>query len=116
LHGVSDDDQPEEIEITMFEKIQNPREIRLRLHLNQQDFWGQIGVTQSGGSRYESGRNMPKPVRELLRLVHVDKIDLKKINRSDVALISYLKSTQPALYRRLKTEATARASRRGARR
>ena len=99
----------------MFEKIQNPREIRLRLNLNQQDFWGQIGVTQSGGSRYESGRNMPKPVRELLRLVHVDRVDLKKINRGDVALISYLKS-QPTLYRRLKTEASTRAPARRGRR
>ncbi|MEO8003604.1 MAG: helix-turn-helix transcriptional regulator [Betaproteobacteria bacterium] len=93
----------------MFEKIQNPREIRLRLNLNQQEFWGQIGVTQSGGSRYESGRNMPKPVRELLRLVHVDQVDLKKINRNDVALISYLKAAQPALYRKLKTEASTRS-------
>jgi transcriptional regulator with XRE-family HTH domain len=93
----------------MFEKIQNPREIRLRLNLNQQEFWGQIGVTQSGGSRYESGRNMPKPVRELLRLVHVDQVDLKKINRNDVALITYLKAAQPALYRRLKTEASTRS-------
>jgi len=100
----------------MFEKIQNPRAIRLRLNLNQQEFWGQIGVTQSGGSRYESGRNMPKPVRELLRLVHVDQIDLKKINRGDVALISYLKSAQPALYRRLKTEAGTRIPRRRGRR
>jgi len=109
---LSADDQPEKIEMNMFEKIQNPREIRLRLNLNQQEFWGQIGVTQSGGSRYESGRNMPKPVRELLRLVHVDQIDLKKINRGDVALISYLKSAQPALYRRLKTEAGTRGRRR----
>jgi len=109
---LSADDQPEKIEMNMFEKIQNPREIRLRLNLNQQEFWGQIGVTQSGGSRYESGRNMPKPVRELLRLVHVDQIDLKKINRGDVALISYLKSAQPALYRRLKTEAGTRSRRR----
>jgi DNA-binding transcriptional regulator YiaG len=108
----SDDDQPQKTEMTMFEKIQNPREIRVRLNLNQQEFWGQIGVTQSGGSRYESGRNMPKPVRELLRLVHVDQIDLKKINRGDVALISYLKSAQPALYRRLKTEASTRLPRR----
>lgn len=108
----SDDDQPEKTGMTMFEKIQNPREIRVRLNLNQQEFWGQIGVTQSGGSRYESGRNMPKPVRELLRLVHVDQIDLKKINRLDVALISYLKSAQPALYRRLKSEASTRLPRR----
>ena len=110
---LSADDQPEKIEMNMFEKIQNPREIRLRLNLNQQEFWGQIGVTQSGGSRYESGRNMPKPVRELLRLVHVDRIDLKKINRGDVALISYLKSAQPALYRRLKAQASSRLPRRG---
>jgi transcriptional regulator with XRE-family HTH domain len=113
---LSADDQPETTEMKMFEKIQNPREIRLRLNLNQQEFWGQIGVTQSGGSRYESGRNMPKPVRELLRLVHVDQIDLKKINRGDVALISYLKSAQPALYRRLKTEAGTRIPRRRGRR
>ena len=100
----------------MFEKIQNPREIRLRRNLNQQEFWGQIGVTQSGGSRYESGRNMPKPVRELLRLVHVDQIDLKKINKADVALITYLKLAQPALYRRLKSEAGTRGSGRRTRR
>ena len=39
------------------EKMLNPREIRHRLGLNQQEFWGRIGVTQSGGSRYESGRD-----------------------------------------------------------
>src|SRR4026207_2326679 len=94
------------------DKVSKPRDIRHRLGLNQQEFWGQIGVTQSGGSRYESGRNMPKPVRELLRLVHVDQIDLKKINRSDVALISYLKLAQPTLYRRLKSEASTRSPRR----
>jgi predicted transcriptional regulator len=99
-----------------FERITNPREIRRRLRLNQQEFWSQVGVTQSGGSRYESGRNMPKPVQELLRVVHVDQIDLKKINKSDVAVISYLKTVEPALYRRLKTEATSHVSRRRARR
>jgi transcriptional regulator with XRE-family HTH domain len=104
------------IEMKMFDKIQNPREIRLRLGMNQQEFWGRIGVTQSGGSRYESGRNMPKPVRELLRVVHLDQIDLKKINRSDVAVLSYLKSSEPALYRRLRTEASGhRGPRRGRR-
>ena len=100
----------------MFEKIANPRQIRQRLGMNQQEFWGRIGVTQSGGSRYESGRNMPKPVRELLRVVHVDRIDLKKINKGDVAVISYLKSADPALYRRLKNEASTSAERRSSRR
>ena len=100
----------------MLAKIQNPRGIRRRLGMNQQEFWGRIGVTQSGGSRYESGRNMPKPVQELLRVVHVDQIDLKKLNKSDVAVLYYLKRAEPALYRRLKTEASSHVSRRRARR
>jgi len=88
------------------ETTPNPRGIRLRLGLNQQEFWGRIGVTQSGGSRYESGRRMPKPVRALLRLVHVDQVDIRKLSKGDVALISYLKAAQPGLYRRLKVAAT----------
>lgn len=34
--------------------------------LNQSQFWGPLGVTQSGGSRYESGRMVPAPVNALL--------------------------------------------------
>src|SRR3954452_8022250 len=89
-----------------FERISNPREIRRRLRMNQQEFWGRIGVTQSGGSRYESGRSMPKPVRELLLLVHVDQIDVRKIPRDDFRVLSYLKTSEPALYKRLRTQAT----------
>jgi hypothetical protein len=44
--------------------------------------------------------------------VHVGQIDLKKLNKGDIAVISYLKNAEPALYRRLKTEATGHASRR----
>lgn len=99
----------------MFAKIHNPRGIRRRLGMNQQEFWGRIGVTQSGGSRYESGRSMPKPVQELLRVVHVGQIDLKKLNKGDVAVISYLKSAEPALYRKLKTEASGHMPRRRSR-
>ena len=45
-------------------------EIRRKLGLNQSQFWSQIGVTQSGGSRYESGRNIPRPVQMLLRIAY----------------------------------------------
>jgi DNA-binding transcriptional regulator YiaG len=41
---------------------------RKALGENQSVFWTRFGVTQSGGSRYESGRNIPKPVRMLLTL------------------------------------------------
>lgn len=33
---------------------------------NQTEFWSRFGVTQSGGSRYESGREVPAPVAILV--------------------------------------------------
>lgn len=89
--------------------IQNPRDIRRKLGLNQQDFWSKVGVTQSGGSRYESGRNMPKSVRELLRLVHVEQIDLARVKRDDFEIAEYLKGTHPDLYASLKKAVAVRA-------
>lgn len=85
-----------------------PREIRRKLGLNQQQFWSKIGVTQSGGSRYESGRNMPKPVRELLRLVHVEGIDIQSIKREDQDVIEYLRNEEPELLKSLKKSAKGR--------
>ena len=85
--------------------IMNPREIRQRLGMNQEQFWTQIGVTQSGGSRYEGGRSMPKPVRELLRLVHVEQIDLSKVKKEDFEVIEYLKTQQPQLYQNMRRDA-----------
>jgi len=93
----------------LFDRVLNPREIRRRLGLNQEQFWTQIGVTQSGGSRYESGREMPKPVRELLRLVHVEQIDLSQVKRVDFEIISYLKSSHPDLYRTLRRAVKSRS-------
>lgn len=86
----------------------DPREIRRKLGLNQQQFWSKIGVTQSGGSRYESGRNMPRPVRELLRLVHVEQVDIQRVKKEDVEIIDYLKSEDPDLYKTLKKSAKAK--------
>lgn len=92
----------------VFEKIENPRDIRKKLGMNQQEFWSQIGVTQSGGSRYESGRNMPKPVRELLRLVHIERLDLAKANRVDLEIALLLKEKDSELYKNLKKVAKAK--------
>lgn len=92
----------------LLERVLNPREIRRRLGLNQEQFWTQIGVTQSGGSRYESGREMPKPVRELLRLVHVEQVDLSQIKRADFEIIAYLRESHPDLYRSLRRAVKSR--------
>ena len=93
--------------VKAIEKI-DAREIRRKLGLNQQQFWSTLGVTQSGGSRYESGRNMPKPVRELLRLVHVEQIDIQRIKRDDIDVIEYLKSEESELYKTLKKSAKSK--------
>ena len=85
-------------------KTFKPRHLRQRLGLNQQEFWSAVGVTQSGGSRYETGRSMPKPVCELVRLVHVEGIDLSRARGKDFMIANRLRSTNPALYRRLMRE------------
>ncbi len=85
-------------------KLFKPRLLRQRLGLNQRDFWSAIGVTQSGGSRYETGRNMPRPVSELLRLVHVEGINLAHARGEDFLIADRLRSSNPAMYRRIKGE------------
>lgn len=63
---------------------------RKRLGLNQQTFWSSLGVTQSGGSRYESGRNLPRPVAVLLMLRETG-----KVKRADIeAALSAIQKTK----------------------
>jgi transcriptional regulator with XRE-family HTH domain len=47
-------------------------ELRKRTGLIQAEFWRRVGVTQSGGSRYENGRPLSKSVRTLLVLAYGD--------------------------------------------
>jgi len=51
-----------------FRPIRDVRGFRRRAGMNQLEFWGQFGVTQSGGSRHESGRRMNKPLIALIRI------------------------------------------------
>lgn len=44
------------------------RALRQKLNLNQSEFWAPFQTTQSGGSRYESGRDIPEPVQVLLNI------------------------------------------------
>lgn len=53
---------------------------RKKESLNQMDFWKRYGVTQSGGSRYESGRNIPKPLAILLWLHKSGKVTDKDLS------------------------------------
>jgi transcriptional regulator with XRE-family HTH domain len=42
--------------------------------MNQSAYWSRFGVTQSGGSRYESGRNIPLPTAMLMWLREAGKL------------------------------------------
>lgn len=61
----------------------DPRKLREKSGLNQTAFWSEIGVTQSGGSRYETGRNIPRPVRLLLQIVYVQGHSVAALMASD---------------------------------
>ena len=50
--------------------IKNYRELRRKMDISQSEFWNRLGITQSGGSRYESGRNVPKPTQTVIHLAY----------------------------------------------
>jgi transcriptional regulator with XRE-family HTH domain len=70
----------------------DPRALRIQLDLNQQEFWSAIGVTQSGGSRYENDRRIPKPVMELLRLRYQLGIKLDGITTTNAQVVRAIAS------------------------
>ena len=44
---------------------------------------------------------MPKPVRELLRLVHIERVDLERVNGKDLFVLRLLKEQEAETYHRL---------------
>lgn len=58
---------------------EDARRLRRKLQLNQQQFWAPLRVHQSGGSRYETGRVIPEPVKLLLNIVYGTNRQAEKI-------------------------------------
>ena len=52
--------------------------MRQKAGTNQSVFWSRVGIGQSAGSRYESGRNIPRPVQMLLRIAYGAKTQAAK--------------------------------------
>lgn len=48
----------------------DPLKERTKAGESQQTYWRRFGVTQSCGSRYETGRNISKPIRMLVALAN----------------------------------------------
>lgn len=61
--------------------LQNLVEFRKQFDENQSDFWSRFCVTQSGGSRYESGQNISGPVGLLLLAYSEGILDDKTLAR-----------------------------------
>ena len=75
-----------------------PKDLRMELGLTQADFWMPVGVSQSGGSRYESGRKLPASTSTLLHLVHIEGLDINQLDGNDVRVGRRLRETDPEAY------------------
>lgn len=60
---------------------------RRQVKESQKTFWARFGVTQSRGSRFELGANIPKPVMILLRLyfeARISEEDIRAVSQKRV--------------------------------
>lgn len=79
------------------------RFIRKQLGMGQLEFWQAIGVTQSAGSRYESGQNMSAQIAELVRIRYVEKLPLARVKAEYIHIALALKERDSELYQSLKS-------------
>ncbi len=84
-----------------------PKELRSKMGLTQGGFWAPVGVSQSGGSRYETGRKLPASISTLLHLVHIEGIDLNKLKGAHALVGRYLSETDPTTFEQLLKAAKA---------
>ena len=79
------------------------KKLRQSTGMNQSQFWAAVNVTQSGGSRYESGRKMPAAVAIMVDLVHVRRVKLDELpSADDIKLLHMIKTQHQDLYHNLK--------------
>ena len=92
------------VEVKLPPKIKYPKTpeqllaLRRSLNLGQSAFWLRLGVTQSGGSRYENGRPLPVAVGMLLDTVYIKGVALERLAANDFAILDLLKTQHPDLY------------------
>lgn len=90
---------------------QSPKELRVKLGLTQGGFWAPVGVSQSGGSRYETGRKLPAAISTLLHLVHIEGVDLGALKGQHALVGRYLSEQDPETYAKLLKAAQAASER-----
>jgi hypothetical protein len=73
--------------------VSRPREARKAAGVNQTTFWTLFGATQSGGSRYETGRAIPGPMQLLMSLYAAGKLTDEDILGAQQALGDVFKAS-----------------------
>jgi hypothetical protein len=70
---------------------------RRKIKESQKVFWSRFGVTQSRGSRFELGANIPRPVMLLLRLYFA-----QRITDDDISSVTHKRAPahRPATFNR----------------
>ena len=94
--------------ITQAPRLTGEQVLKLRkvLGMSQLDFWSAIGTTQSGGSRYETGRTIPLETEILVRFVYLN----QPVTLSMHQLISPANGVKPAVPKTAKEIAATIAS------
>lgn len=72
--------------------VTKPRDARKAAGVNQTAFWALFGATQSGGSRYETGRALPGPMQLLMALHAAGKLSEEDLLGAREALGSTFKA------------------------
>lgn len=83
------------------------KQLRLAAGLSQKEFWSSIGLTQSGGCRYETSGKIPRPYRILLCTMYVAGLKLDVSTPEAVQKLQHIAHSQ-------ETAITARRSERAA--
>lgn len=73
--------------------VTNARASRISAGMNQSAFWARFGVTQSGGSRYESGREISGPTQILMMLYALSIVNDDDLMKVKMALGSEFKQS-----------------------
>ncbi len=68
--------------------------LREKAGMTQKAFWNSLGLTQSGGSRYEQGHPIPRPVRILIFTMYVSGLKVDASTKEGVDGLSRLAQLQ----------------------
>lgn len=61
------------------------KQLREQANKTQKEFWTSLGLTQSGGSRYEKDNPIPKPIRILIFAMYVTELKIDATTPAGVA-------------------------------